>query len=127
MTDEKSEQHIAAARRLIECVIGGDVAGVGALYHDDIRCWRNLDGRELVKKQALKVVEFLGTLDELAYEDIRIAATPTGFVQQHTLCCKSPSGEAVRVDACLVGFVEGSQILRIDEYVDSAAMAPLMG
>jgi len=33
----------------------------------------------------------------------------------------------VRVDACLVGTVEDGQIVRIDEYVDSAAMAPLMG
>ena len=124
---ERSEKNVAAARRLIECVIGGDLAGVEALYHDDIVCWRNLDGRGLVKKQALKIVGFLGTLDELAYEDIRIDATGTGFVQQHTLCCLSPSGEAVRVAACLVAEVRDGQILRIDEYVDSAAMAPLMG
>lgn len=124
---ERSEQNVAAARRLIECVVGGDIAGVGALYHDDIVCWRNLDGRGLVKKQALKIVGFLGTLDELAYEDVRIEATATGFVQQHTLCCLSPSGEAVRVAACLVAEVRDGQILRIDEYVDSAAMAPLMG
>jgi ketosteroid isomerase-like protein len=122
----RSNPHTEAARRLIECVTSGDVAGVGALYHDDIRCWRNLDGRELVKKQALKVVGFLGTLEGLAYEDIRIDATETGFVQQHTLCCTSPKGEAVRVAACLVAEVRDGQILRIDEYVDSAAMAPLM-
>jgi len=127
MADERIEQNVAAARRLIECVIGGDIAGVDALYHDDIRCWRNLDGRELVKKQALKTVQFLATLDELSYEDIRVAPTPTGFVQQHILCCTTSSGEEVRVDACLVGTVEDGQIVRIDEYVDSAAMAPLMG
>lgn len=118
---------VAIAKRLIECVTSGDVDGVEALYHDDIRCWRNLDGRELAKRQALKIVRFLGTLRDLRYDDIRIAPTPAGFVQQHTLCCTGPKGEDVRVAACLVAAVEGARITRIDEYVDSAAMAPLMG
>ncbi|MCA9510851.1 MAG: nuclear transport factor 2 family protein [Myxococcota bacterium] len=117
----------SVARRLIDCVTRGDLDGVDALYHDDIRCWRNLDGRELVKKQALKIVRFLGTLQGLRYDDVRIAPTPGGFVQQHTLCCTGPKGEDVRVPACLVARVDGGRIVRIDEYVDSAAMAPLMG
>ena len=126
-TIASAQDHVNIARRLIECVTSGDADGVAGLYHDDIACWRNLDGRELVKKQALSVVRFLGTLRDLRYEDVRIDPTPDGFVQQHVLCCTGPKGEAVRVPACLVAKVEGSRIVRIDEYADSAAMAPLMG
>ena len=118
---------VDVARRLIECVKSGDVDGVDRLYHDDIRVWRNVDERELVKKQALKIIGILSKLDGLEYEDLRIEPSASGFVQQHVLCCKGPKGDDVRVPSCVVARVEGDRILRIDEYADSAAMAPLMG
>ena len=128
MTNDGSiDSPAAVAQRLIECVTQGDVDGIERLYHDDIRVWRNVDERELVKRQAVKVVKILSQLSGLAYRDVRIEASEGGFVQQHVLCCTGPKGEDVRVPSCLIARVEGDQILRIDEYADSAAMAPLLG
>lgn len=125
---ENAERHVACAERLVACLLAGDVDGVGEIYAQDVVTWRNLDGRELVRKQVMKIVEFLATgVTDLRYEDLRIEPTETGFVQQHTLCCLSSKGEAVTVPACIVARVEGGRITRIDEYMDSAAMAPLMG
>ena len=64
---------------------------------------------------------------ELRYEDIRVQPTPTGFVQQHVLCCRSATGVEVRAHACLVATVEDGRIRRLDEYLDAAAIAPLTG
>ena len=112
---------------MIECVTQGDLAGIDRLYHDDIRVWRNVDERELVKRQAVKVVQILSTLSDLEYRDVRIEASEGGFVQQHVLCCTGPKGDAVRVPSCIIAQLDGGRIVRIDEYADSGAMAPLMG
>ena len=118
--------HETVARQLIEGVTRGDVESVERLYADDIRVWRNVDQRELVKKQALKVVGILSQLKDIEYQDLRIVPTEDGYVQQHVLACTSPKGAEVRMPACIVVRVKGDQIARIDEYADSAAMAPLM-
>lgn len=115
------------ARGLIERIEAGDVEGAAGFYAEDVVTWRNIDGRELAKPQVRRILEFLSGLDDLAYEDVRIQETETGFVQQHVLTCTSPGGEPVRAAACLVGTVRDGQLARLDEYLDSAAMAPLLG
>ena len=114
------------ARGLIERIEAGDVEGAAAFYAEDVVTWRNIDGRELVKKQILRILAFLAGLEELVYEDVRIQEVRDGFVQQHVLCCRSPRGDQVRAAACLVARVRDGRLLRVDEYLDSAAMAPLM-
>lgn len=125
MTD--SHPHVEVARALTQRLLAGDVAGVADLYHDDALVWRNLDDRALVKKQMIKVVTFLSTsVKDTRYSDIRVQATETGFVQQHVLEGIAPSGEPVRAFACLVATIRDGKIARLDEYLDSAQLAPLM-
>ena len=119
--------HVKLADDLRGRIEAGDVEGVDALYDDRAIVWRNIDNRELVKKQMLRVIEFLATqVTDLRYEDVRVQATETGYVQQHTLKCVAANGKPVEVRACLVVTVENGKVLRLDEYLDSAAMAPLM-
>jgi ketosteroid isomerase-like protein len=114
------------ARGLIASIEAGDVDGAADWYAEDVVTWRNLDGRELAKPQVRKILAFLSSLEDLAYQDVRIQETADGFVQQHVLCCKSARGEDVRAAACLVATVRDGKLARIDEYLDSAAMAPLL-
>lgn len=124
---QKASEHIALANELRARIEAGDVAGVDALYDDRAVVWRNIDNRELTKRQMLRVIEFLATqVDNLRYEDVRVNATESGYVQQHTLRCVAANGTPVEARACLVVAVEGGRVLRLDEYLDSAAMAPLM-
>lgn len=119
--------HVILARKLTERIAAGDVDGVAELYHDELTAWRSHDKRSLVRKQALKVVEILSRqLKDLRYEDVRIQPTPTGFVQQHTMRCVSPRGEPVEAHVCMVASVRDGRIFHVDEYMDSAQMAPLM-
>lgn len=120
--------HLAVARAFTERLNAKDAEGVAALYADDLVVFRNLDGRELVKKQVMKVVGFLtSSVKELRYTDVKAQPTPTGFVQQHTLRGIAPNGQEVAAHACLVATVRDGLIARVDEYIDSAALAPLMG
>lgn len=121
------ESAVEVAKKLNACLLSKDLEGAVALYHEDAIVWRNVDGRSLVMRQTRKVLELLLTkVDELRYDDVRIQATERGFVQQHTLRGRAPSGEPVEAHACLVATVEGGRIRRLDEYLDAAAMAPLM-
>jgi ketosteroid isomerase-like protein len=123
----ESHPNVEVARALTARLLQGDVQGVADLYHDDAIIWRNLDDRELVKKQMIKVVTFLSTsVKDIRYANVRVQATDTGFVQQHVLEGIAPSGEAVRAFACLVATVRDGRIARLDEYIDSAQLAPLM-
>ena len=124
---QNDNEHLKLADELRGRIEAGDVRGVDALYDDRAIVWRNIDNRELVKKQMLKVIEFLATeVTDLHYEDVRVQATETGYVQQHTLRCVTANGTPVEARACLVVTVENGKVLRLDEYLDSAAMAPLM-
>jgi len=115
------------AQGLIERIEAGDVEGAAAFYAEGVVTWRNIDGRELVKAQVLRILGFLAGLEDLVYEDVRIQEIADGFVQQHVLSCRSPGGESVRAAACLVARVQDGRLVRVDEYLDSAAMAPLLG
>lgn len=123
----ESHPNVEVARALTSRLLAGDVEGVAALYHDDAIVWRNLDDRELVKKQMIKVVTFLSTsVKDIRYSNVRVQATDTGFVQQHVLEGIAPSGAPVKAFACLVATLRDGKIARLDEYIDSAQLAPLM-
>jgi ketosteroid isomerase-like protein len=47
-------------------------------------------------------------------------------VQQHVLRATAPDGRPVVCAACLVVEIEDGRIRRIDEYMDGAALAPLL-
>ncbi len=65
-------------------------------------------------------------LRDLRYEEVRRQPTPSGFVQQHVLRATLPGGGAFELPACIVIDLDGDgRITRLDEYLDSAAVAVL--
>lgn len=115
------------ARQLVDRVLAGDADGVTALYDDEFFAWRNIDQKKLTRKNAVKILSFMGQLKNLRYDDVRVTETESGFVQQHIVRCETPSGDPVEVHVCMVGTVRNGKIVQIDEYMDSKQMAPLMG
>lgn len=116
------------ARRLMAAIQAGDIAAVDALYADDMLGWRNFDRRELGKPAMLRIIEFLAKeVRDLRYEKIRVEPTPSGYVQQHVLHARAPDGSQIESPACLIVEVRDGRIRRLDEYLDSAAIAPLLG
>jgi ketosteroid isomerase-like protein len=114
------------ARRLIQAIVDGDVAAVADLYADDMIGWRSFDRKELGKKQMLRVIEYLvKNVRDVRYENMRVEVTPTGYVEQHVLHATAPDGTRVEAPACLVVQVRDGRIQRLDEYLDSVAIAPL--
>ena len=121
-------QTLDMAKRLIDAIVAGDVAAVEELYCDDLVGWQNFTGRELNRRQMLKIVRVLGgDVKDLRYDDIRVTPTARGYVQQHVLRATAKDGRPVECAACLVVEIADGRIRRIDEYMDGAALAPLLG
>jgi len=113
--------------RLFQAICSGDLAAIREIYAPEIRVWHNFDGVEQGLEDNLRVLAWVvKNVTGLRYEQVRRQRTESGFVQQHVLRGTAQGGEPLEVAACLVFRVEGGRITRIDEYLDSAQLAPLL-
>jgi uncharacterized protein len=115
------------ADRFHAAIVRGDTTEVRRCFTPDAAVWHNYDRREQSRDQVLRILSWLQRhVDGLRYEDVRRQPTPTGYVQQHVLHGKAPDGTALEVAGCLVVTLQSGLIARIDEYLDSAAVAALL-
>jgi ketosteroid isomerase-like protein len=126
MTDSPADGMLAMADRLFAAVERGDIDAVRAIYAPDAVIWHNHDGVTQTVDENLRVLAWVAkNVTGFRYEDVRRTATPDGFVEQHVLRGRAPNGEELRVDACIVCTVLDGRVTRLDEYLDSAQVAPL--
>ena len=119
--------HLEVADRLFAAIMRADVAGVREVYAPHCVIWHNNDGAEQDVERNLQVLGWVTkNIRQLRYEEIRREETPTGFVQQHVLRGIAPNGTPIAIPACIVCRVENGRITRLDEYLDSAQIAPLL-
>jgi ketosteroid isomerase-like protein len=117
---------LEVADRFFAAIERADIDSVRAIYAPDARIWHNHDGVVQDVAANLRVLAWVTrNVAELRYEEVRRAATPDGFVQQHVLRGRAPNGKPVEVAACIVCRVENGRITRLDEYLDSAQIAVL--
>jgi ketosteroid isomerase-like protein len=126
--DETHDAMIAFARRFVAAIQAGDAEAVRACYAPDARIWHNIDEVEQTVDQNLKSLDwFVRKLPDRHYDVQRVEALPDGFVQQHVLSATLPDGTRWQMAACVVVRMADGRIIRLDEYIDSAATAALRG
>lgn len=119
---------MAVAERFFAAIPKGDLEAVRAIYAPDAVIWHCFDQKAQSVDENLGVLAWVvKNVSGLRYEDVRRFPTPNGFVQQHVLRGRSPKGVAIEVPACIVCAVANGRITRLDEYLDSAQVAPLLG
>ena len=125
MTDSSP---LDVAERLFAAIQSGDTATVSDVYAPDVKVWHNNDQVTQGRDDNLRVIGWLAhNIPDLRYEDIRRQALPTGFVQQHVLRGTAPNGKLLEVPACIICEVVDGHVTRLDEYLDSAHTAVLLG
>ncbi len=124
------ETHVslALADRLAEAIAANDLAALREeIYAPDVVVWHNNDQHEQRIDENLRVLNWLHRkVTDKRYEDVVRHPTPSGYVEQHVLRGTAPDGTLLDIYACLVVTVTGDRISRIDEYIDSQAIAALM-
>jgi len=119
---------LALAERFMTAVAGGDLRTVREIYADDAVIWHNNDRSTQGVDENLRVLEWIQrNITGVRYEEVQRLATDTGFVEQHVLRGRIPMGAELDVPACLVCPVVDGRITRLEEYLDSAHLAPLLG
>ncbi len=118
----------ALADRFFAAIEAGDLAAVEALYAPSAQIWHNTDGVTQDVTGNLRVLGWMAThVEGLAYTEVRRSRIDGGFVQQHVCTGTAPDGERFALPACLVVRVDDAgRISRLDEYLDSAHVAPLV-
>jgi uncharacterized protein len=118
--------YLDLAERFLGAIESGDVATVRACYAPDAAIWHNNDDREQDVDRNLRSLEwFMRKLPDRHYRVVRREALKDGFLQQHVLEATLPDGTKWKMPACVVVKVRDGLIVRLDEYLDSAATAPL--
>ena len=118
---------LALADRFFAAIPKGDLESVRAIYAPDARIWHNNDQKTQNVDENLAVLGWVTkNISGLRYEEVRRQVTPSGFVQQHVLRGTAPNGTPIEIPACILCTVANGRITRLDEYLDSAQIAPLL-
>jgi len=122
-----TEDWTLVADRFVRVLETGDAADLERLYHPQLRFAVRTAGTAFGRDQALaNFRQMWALLTDVAVEVADRQASTSGFVVQQVLSATGPSGHRVRVPMCMIFTLREGLIVGIDEYFDSAAVAPLL-
>jgi ketosteroid isomerase-like protein len=117
----------ALADRLVAAVEHGDEAALLAIYAPELEFVLYTDGETRDRAAAIRSFVMLrSAMHDVALRVFDRQLTEGGYVSQQVLDFTAPDGTRMSVPHCLIVRVRGGRIVRIDEYLDSEQLAPLL-
>lgn len=129
MTGQLSDDDkLAIAERFAAASRQNDGVAYAALCAPGAVTWHNFDGLEVGTEQTVRTVAWLHrTVPNLAWTDMALYPTPTGFVSQTVMTGTAPGGE-LRVHSCVIVTLDDEGLVsRVEEYLDPTQTAVLSG
>ncbi len=106
----------------------GDWDGFRSMFSDDATLRQNVGREQSIDKAMQTLPLYTADGTTLRYENVRRVIGDTGATEMHDAVFTKPDGRVVRIDICVVVQVdEVGKIRCVDEYLDSAAAAALLG
>lgn len=121
-----SEAASALGHRLLEAFETNDEAALRSCCTEDAVFWNNLDAIRTLDEVVAVHNEEMAVVPDLHFEDVRIQAMSSGYVQQATIRGTTIAGAAVEIPLCAVVTVEGGLIARLEEYISLSHVKPLL-
>jgi ketosteroid isomerase-like protein len=112
------------AKRFSAATKAADVKAADELLDPDFQFWANYTKQTLGKKEMLEYIgTFFPTLRSVEYSQVRITPTTNGYVLQHVADTVLGDGSTLsNLDVCFVVQLRDGRLLRLDEYLDGAAL-----
>ena len=108
----------ALVERFHTALAAGDPVLLADVYADDVTVWHTFDRVDQDRDQNLRALVWMYEhVEGLTYDDIRVAYTDDGFVQQHTFRATKPK---LDVPCMFRAWCRDGKITRIEEYLDTA-------
>jgi ketosteroid isomerase-like protein len=109
------------ANRFFAAIEAADCKALDEIYTADAVVWHNYDNVEQRRNDNIAMLaKFPQMFKSFRYANIRRAYFEGGFVQQHVCTGVKVNGQTFEVPNCMVVTMRGDQIVRIDDYFDSA-------
>ena len=122
---DRVSDNTTIARAMFDAFQSGDMDAARAILANDFTGSQN-GGPDMSRDVLLGFSGAVkAAVPDFRYEEIVCAATPDGFVEEHTVRGTLPDGEAINLRLCVVGTVENGKVTSLREYLDSAGAAGL--
>jgi ketosteroid isomerase-like protein len=120
------DEMLQRARTYIDASGRGDVDALLGLMAPECRIWHNFDDQEVTREHSVRTVAWLHrTVKDLAWEEVALLITDTGWVSQSIITGIAPGGP-IRAHTCVVTTVDDAgQVVRIAEYLDPSQLTAL--
>lgn len=115
------------AQRFIEATEAQDLDAIRALLADDAVFWTNVSQVDTDRESRLAriAVEFR-TFETFGFASPRIDDFGDGFLIRASAHGSLPRGQNFEFPICIVGNVHDGRIVRLEEYFDPSAVAPIL-
>jgi ketosteroid isomerase-like protein len=115
------------AERLTRAIVESDAEAMADIYTADAVVWHSTDQVELSLEQLQGLVRAIGAVASAEVDVTGLYVTETGFVQTQENSYTLSNGGATSFHAALVATLnDDGRIVRMDEYLDSAGLTPLI-
>jgi ketosteroid isomerase-like protein len=117
---------VGIANRFFDALGRGDRAGVLALVSEDAVLWQNYDNKEKAFAQRVdNLMRASSLVRGFRYTDRRYTNLKDGALIQHTLAGRAPDDSELSVPIIVHLYTRAGRIVRLEEYLDREALAPL--
>jgi uncharacterized protein len=118
---------LTVARRLTHAIVTGNADVLASLYTPNAIIWHNTDQIEMSSSEVLDLVRAIRAVANCAVDVSSTLVTERGFVQTQRNTYTFRDGRSTFFHAALLATLDGEgRILRLEEYLDSAGLAPLL-
>jgi ketosteroid isomerase-like protein len=125
MRNERTGRELA--KGFLRSIAARDLGAMRELLDDDAVFWTNVTMTDTDKETRLQriALEFK-TFDTFTFEDERIDDFGNGFVIRARAKGSLPGGISFGFPICIVGDSRNGRIRRLEEYLDPAAVTPIL-
>jgi ketosteroid isomerase-like protein len=118
---------VQVAKRLVAAIGRSDADALGDIFAPDATIWHSTDQIEMNLPELQGMLGAIGTIATAEVEETSLRETADGFVLTLASTYQLKSGESTSFHAAQVVQVSAKgKITRVDEYLDSAGLDPLV-